>query len=432
MTKFTKALSVIITLWGLLFLANPAFSQGGNIGSVSSPVTNRNGQPIGGVHISFCQPLGVSSAAVTSNVAILTMSSNPITAGFVAGRTILVNGFTAGDTYFNGGILTNGVITSGYTILSVTTTTITYSLAHANAASATVGAVLQQGSTTVSCAGLSSVYSNPTLVTAATNPTTSDNQGNWNVFAAPGLYYVQFYGTGITTTLKQIAIACVPSGTCTTLSPLVIPGITSGGLSVTSPPIGGSAALQLGVTGNGTAQATFPAANDTVLELTQTQSPTNKTLTIGNNVTLLNAQLVQAPITGTGAAAVLYTYTMPASTLLASKGIRLRVYAKHTTGVAATTFTMTFGGTTITQGGGVAGAANATVVQVLDIYNNSGSTTAQTLGTTINDGNSGGQFSFSGLTAAENTANPIIITSKFNVANTDAWTPEIFTVEAIQ
>lgn len=299
MTKHTKALSVIITLWICLFLANLAFAQGGNLGSISSPVTNRNGQPIGGVHISFCQPLGVSSAAVTSNVAILTMSSNPITAGFVAGRTILVNGFTAGDTYFNGGVLTNGVITSGYTILSVTTTTITYSLAHANAASGTVGAVLQQGSTTVSCAGLSSVYSNPTLVTAATNPTTSDNQGNWNVFAAPGLYYVQFYGTGITTTLKQVTIACVPSGTCTTLSPLVIPGITSGGLSVTSPPIGGSAAIQIGVTGNGTAGATFPAATDTVVELTQSQVMTNKTLT---------APVINGTPTGTGIATTIQSF----------------------------------------------------------------------------------------------------------------------------
>lgn len=194
-----------LLLASLLFLACPARAQVVNMGSTNSPTINRNGQPVGGIKIAFCQPLATTAASVTSNVAVLTMATNPVTAGFAQGMTIMVAGFSGGDTYYNGGSIVNGTITSGYTILSVTTTTITYSLVHANAAAGTNGTALQLGNTTTSCAGKASVTSDPSLAVSIVQPLLSDGSGNWNAYAVPGTYYIQFYGTGITTVLKQFA-----------------------------------------------------------------------------------------------------------------------------------------------------------------------------------------------------------------------------------
>ena len=195
-------LSVMITL-----LLPAKIQAQGNLGSNSSPVVNRQGIPLGNVKIAVCQPLATTGASVTSNLAVLTMASNPVTAGYVAGMQILVAGFTGGDTYFNAGTLTNGTIVSGWTILSVTPTTITFTLVHANASASTNGTVLQEGNGTTPCAGLSSVYQDPALSVPATNPTTSDQLGNWNVFAASGIYYIQFYSPSTATTLKVIGVS---------------------------------------------------------------------------------------------------------------------------------------------------------------------------------------------------------------------------------
>lgn len=189
-----------------------------------------------------------------------------------------------------------------------------------------------------------------------------------------------------------------------------------------------------GVSADGTHTETIPSTTSTLMDLATAQSPGNKNLTAasnGNTVSLLNMQGVQSPITGTGAAATLYTYTLPANVLAAGKGVRIKVKSKHTTGTAATTFTMTFGGTSIGQGGGIAGAANAVAEQTLEIFNNSAVTNAQTYGTSLNDGNVGALYSFVGTTGIDTTAG-VIITAKFNVAGTDAWTPELFTAELIQ
>ena len=185
-----------------------ASAQSGALGSASSPVVNAFGRPMAGANVSICQPLATTAASVTSNLAVLTMASNPITAGFVAGMQIQVAGFTGGDTYFNGGTFANGTgITGGYTILSVTSTTITYSLAHANASASTNGTVLQQGNGSTGCAGLSSIFSDPLLTQSLMQPLITNGLGNWNAFATAGIYYGQFYGPGITTALNQYAVS---------------------------------------------------------------------------------------------------------------------------------------------------------------------------------------------------------------------------------
>jgi hypothetical protein len=196
----------LITLAALV--PHSLLAQSGTLGSTSSPVVNAFGRPMGGVDISICQPLAATAAQVISNTALLTMASNPITAGFAAGMQVQVSGFSGADTYFNGGTFTNGTgITGGYTILSVTSTTITYSLTHANATASSNGAVLQQGNTTTACAGLSGVYSDPGMTQPIAQPVVTDGYGNWNAFAQSGqLYYVQFYGSGVTTSMRWIMV----------------------------------------------------------------------------------------------------------------------------------------------------------------------------------------------------------------------------------
>jgi hypothetical protein len=202
--------STIAALVALLFVlsASAAYAQSGTLGSTSSPVVNAFGRPMAGVDVSICQPAATTAAQVISNTAVLTMGSNPIAAGFVAGMQVQVSGFSGADTYFNGGTFTNGTgVTGGYTILSVTSTTITYALTHANATASSNGTVLQQGNATTGCAGLSAVYTDPGMTQPLAQPIVTDAYGTWNAFAQSGqLYYVQFYGTGVTTSVRWIMV----------------------------------------------------------------------------------------------------------------------------------------------------------------------------------------------------------------------------------
>jgi hypothetical protein len=72
-----------------------------------------------------------TAASVRSNLATLTMASNPITFGFVVGETVVVGGFTGRDMIFNGTVQ----------LTAVTATTISYRLKHANESASTNGTV---------------------------------------------------------------------------------------------------------------------------------------------------------------------------------------------------------------------------------------------------------------------------------------------------
>src|SRR4029077_20396599 len=102
--------STIAALVALLFVlsASAAYAQSGTLGSTSSPVVNSFGRPMAGVDVSICQPGTTTAAQVISTTAVITMGSNPITAGFTAGMQVQVSGFTGADTYFNAGTFTNG------------------------------------------------------------------------------------------------------------------------------------------------------------------------------------------------------------------------------------------------------------------------------------------------------------------------------------
>jgi hypothetical protein len=112
------------------------------------------------------------------------------------------------------------------------------------------------------------------------------------------------------------------------------------------------------------------------------------------------------------------------------QGIIITALAKHTTGTAAVTYTLSFGGTSTTTVA-PAGAANQLERITYLIMNNPGSTSAQTISTLGQDSNAGSN-SIKLDTSAVNTASAVTINLQFNVAATDAVTPEMFLVELKQ
>jgi len=190
----------------LLLLPLTVRAQGGKI--TQDPwVSSRQGNPVAGATIAVCQPLTTTAASLTSTLATFTMSSNPITAGYVTGMQVQIFGFTGADTYFNQGTLTDGFLTGGVPILSVTSTQIIAGpIVHVNGSATTTGSVLQLGNSVTPCAGLSTIYTDALLGTVQANPFLADSMGNYSAGAPSGIYYVQIYGGGITTTLRQVVV----------------------------------------------------------------------------------------------------------------------------------------------------------------------------------------------------------------------------------
>lgn len=135
-------------------------------------------------------------------------------------------------------------------------------------------------------------------------------------------------------------------------------------------------------------------------------------------------------VTGTGAAATYFTCTLPAGVMGAGQGIIITVVAKHTTGTAAVSYTLSFGGTSTTAVAPT-GAANQLERITYLVMNNAGSTSAQTISTVGQDSNAGNN-SIKLDTAAVSTSSAVTISLQFNVASTDAITPEMFLVELKQ
>lgn len=181
-------------------------------------VLSGSGRPVGGANVSVCAPVATTAATANGSLLVFTMASNPITAGYKAGATILVAGFTGGDTGFNAGTLTGNVIVGGDTILAVSSVAVTVSTSLTHVAS-TNGTLLQMGSATVSCAGLSQLYTDATLSTTTTNPIQTDGLGNYGAGIAAGIYYSQIYGPGVTTSLRQFIVSVSATGVtgCTTV-----------------------------------------------------------------------------------------------------------------------------------------------------------------------------------------------------------------------
>jgi hypothetical protein len=131
---------------------------------------------------------------------------------------------------------------------------------------------------------------------------------------------------------------------------------------------------------------------------------------------------------GTGADANVYTFSIPANTMQAGKGIRISVGWQHTTGTASVTYKLKYGATTVSTNG-EAGTGPASLV--FYVMNNPGSTSAQTAWQESRVNNAityATQFA----SPAENTTGAVTASFTFNVAATDQVTPKFFLIESVQ
>ena len=207
----THFLTILALL--LLFSAMPGFAQvrydtfflkplpAGGVGAVSGLATVCPGSG-----------LATTAASVSGNIATLTMASNPITAGFVSGRSALIIGFTGTDTYFNGTFILTGV----------TSTQLTYALTHANNSASTNGGAIQTPTASSGCSPTTSVYSDQALTSVITQPFADDGKGNIGFFATPGNYYVAYSASGLNPMpLNYVTLPLVPGAGGALVSPTI-------------------------------------------------------------------------------------------------------------------------------------------------------------------------------------------------------------------
>src|SRR6266480_3112652 len=147
--------------------------------------------------------LTVASGSITSNVATLVMSSNPLSSGFINGRDILVINFSGGAAFLNG----------SYTLTQVTSTQIQFAVTHGDVGSLGTGGVLMKPASNAACAPLANVFSDQGL-TVSLNPFFSDDgKGNVGFWAVPGTYFLTYYSSGLNPIpVNQITIPCPASG----------------------------------------------------------------------------------------------------------------------------------------------------------------------------------------------------------------------------
>jgi hypothetical protein len=142
--------------------------------------------------------------------------------------------------------------------------------------------------------------------------------------------------------------------------------------------------------------------------------------------TLLNAQPSAAPITGTGAAATIYTYTLPAGTIGLLKGFRFTIGINHSTGTQSIPYIVSLNGQTILN-------SSTSVTGPINIYG-SVLNTAPTTGTFIErlEISTGGVTPNNGILTGLAWSSPQVLTVNFNASATDQVTPFQWIVEIIQ
>jgi hypothetical protein len=190
-------------------------SAKGQAGNFQTIALNGQGRPLGGVNVAVCQGIPITSVAVSSSIVTLTVSSNPITAGFTIGSSVQVYNVPSPLNSYNSPL--NAGVFTYQNITGLSPTTITFINSSATGSGATAGNVVQIGGPTVSCLPLATVYTDTTGTVTASNPFTSDGRGNVNFYALANPYLLQYYSTTVTTTTYVVTVACVPgsaTGTC--------------------------------------------------------------------------------------------------------------------------------------------------------------------------------------------------------------------------
>lgn len=339
-----------LAIWALLAAltaCSAAFAQNGPITGITFSST---GRPAGNVNVAVCSTLTTTAAAVANNVATLTFASNPITQGFVIGQALTVFGFTGGDTYLNGAFI----------ISSVSASTVSYNLIHANGSAGSNGTVYQTGNTTQACAPLASLTTDNTGNFAAPNPFQSDGLGNYTAWSTPGFYRVQAYASNFGLSIYATGIACVPGAAagCT--------GTFGGSIAVNQVAFG----TGTNTIGGSTSLLWTPSGGSGAFALTNTTAATS----------LANQNSPTITITGNawnGAVSVVDSWTFQDVTTTGAS----QLFITHTgTGVSA---------------------AGIFLPNVVTIFNSGGSTGILNF--------TGGASGSAGLTAAQNAGSPNLL-----------------------
>ena len=210
-----KKLALLAAL--LFVLAGSAWAQGVPYHDI---LLSARGTPIGGANVSVCASSGFPTTGaqiVANSILTFTFATSPITAGFVVGKTITVAGFTGNDAFLN----------ATYTVATISSTTISVTVNHANYTAVGNGTVSQAGDSVTSCAPLASIFSDVGLTVPITQPGfVTDGISNWSFYAAPGLYNAVLAGPGIGLKVVpiQLAAGSVSSVALTAPSQLSVSG----------------------------------------------------------------------------------------------------------------------------------------------------------------------------------------------------------------
>jgi hypothetical protein len=148
----------------------------------------------------------------------------------------------------------------------------------------------------------------------------------------------------------------------------------------------------------------------------------------GNSVTLLSTQGPTSALVGNSADQTVYTFTIPANTIQAGKGFRVKIVGFHSTGTASVTYKIIIGSTTTAT---VASTSGNTGNWSFSMYNVAGVQNSQYYEALAADGTTANMVNTFG-NCAENFAQALAVKFTFNVANTDQYTGKLFAVELIQ
>ncbi len=278
-----------------------------------------------------------------------------------------------------------------------------------------------------------SLFSNFALTTPVTNPFNADANGNYSFYLAPGNYTVTITGVGVAGYSYQISLIGPSVGTPNTWTQAQTFNATIFTQNITPTSPGtynfGTLASPYVSLYLGTGASVNSNLTSLATSIRNQSLPDVGGILGMAGTTACAYQGPVAPITGTGAAATYYTCTIGQNSLGVGGGVRFTVWMKHTTGTASVSYTMSFGGTSTTAVG-PAGSASQLEKLVYEVHNASGATATQTMVTVGQDSNAGTN-SIKLDTAAVATTSNVTVLFQFNVANTDAITPEMLITEML-
>lgn len=235
-------------------------------------------------------------------------------------------------------------------------------------------------------------------ITPIANPVTTDSLGRFSFFVADGLYDLIVSAGNASYTISKLEITDV--------------------LEVNAADTPWSAIKLLLTGGN---------ANITGLVV---QGPlSNNTITLFGTMNTLNPPGTLTSITGNSSDQDYTHTTVPANYLTAFKGLRIVSFVKHTTGTANVAYRLSVGGvfTTAITPTGAASQIDRIVYELAF----SSATTATVVTTLIDSTITTPKFQIDNLTGL-NITNSTVFSMTFNVANTDAVTPQMNYFEIIQ